>query len=166
MLLNICTSGPYHCWLNKFEGGKYLFKKDGTFLVLAGHFSEDSLKNGHEHVIFFEKVKLLHRRTFNQSFYFFPLFPLPSDASCFYDFLIFMLWVQSGNFNCTATVKNILVQSMVKENITFPVLLSNKNFPKWGHVFVNTDSGDYFFLSLQKDFNLICRVSSPTLSIW
>ena len=37
---------------------------------------------------------------------------------------------------------------------------------KWGHVFVNTDLGDYFFLSLQKDFNLICRVSSQTLSIW
>ncbi|KAL5562090.1 hypothetical protein UlMin_031837 [Ulmus minor] len=100
--------GPYHCWLNKFEGGKDLFKKDGTFLVLAGHFSEDSLKNGHEHVIFFEKVKLLQRR-----------FPH-----------LHVMGFQSGSFNCTAADRSNLVQSMVKENITFPVLLSNKNFPE------------------------------------
>lgn len=54
--------GPYHCWFNKFEGTKNLFKKDGIFLLLSGHFFGSSLSNGLETVILIEKIKLLQQR--------------------------------------------------------------------------------------------------------
>ncbi|XP_024030080.1 uncharacterized protein LOC21398315 [Morus notabilis] len=99
-------AGPYHCWFNKFEGTKNLFKKDGIFLVLSGHFLGSSLSNGLETVILIEKIKLLQQR-----------FPQ-----------LHIMGFQSGGSACSAADRSNLIQLIMKENITFPILLSNKNF--------------------------------------
>ncbi|PON60790.1 Six-bladed beta-propeller [Trema orientale] len=103
--------GPNHCWLNKSEGTNNFSKRNGTFLVIAGQFSESSLTNSFETVIFFEKVKLLQQR-----------FPQ-----------LHIIGFQSGSLICSAAKRSNLVQLIVKENITFPILLSNKNFSEVGN---------------------------------
>ncbi|KAF4370276.1 hypothetical protein G4B88_012960, partial [Cannabis sativa] len=103
--------GASHCWLNKLEGSNNVFKKNGNFLVLAGQFSESSFTNEFEAVTFFEKVKLLQQR-----------FPQLHNIG-----------FQSGSLICSAAGRSNLVQLIVKENIFFPILLSNKNFPEVGN---------------------------------
>ncbi|KAF4383060.1 hypothetical protein F8388_009091 [Cannabis sativa] len=103
--------GTSHCWLNKLEGSNNVFKKNGNFLVLAGQFSESSFTNEFEAVTFFEKVKLLQQR-----------FPQ-----------LHIIGFQSGSLICSAAGRSSLVQLIVKENIFFPILLSNKNFPEVGN---------------------------------
>ncbi|KAM1137557.1 hypothetical protein ACFX14_035443 [Malus domestica] len=83
--LNV-LEGPCHCRLNRSKGGKDSFKKDGTFLVLAGRFLETS-------------------------------------------FLSSTLWAfLSGGSIHSAADRSHLIQYILKEYITFPIILSNKNF--------------------------------------
>ncbi|XP_057965996.1 uncharacterized protein LOC131156378 isoform X2 [Malania oleifera] len=91
--------GPYHFWLNKVYEGHMFCKKDGFFLVLAGVFQEESL-------IMLEKVKLLQQR-----------YPL-----------LHVIGFQSGSSISSTANKTRLIQLISKEYITFPILLSNKNF--------------------------------------
>ncbi|PPR94288.1 hypothetical protein GOBAR_AA26393 [Gossypium barbadense] len=54
--------GPNHCWLNKVDENKEFLKKDGTLLVVAGRFFQNSEKVGCNPAVIFEKVKLLQQR--------------------------------------------------------------------------------------------------------
>ncbi|XP_059626157.1 uncharacterized protein LOC132269124 isoform X2 [Cornus florida] len=98
--------GPYHCWLNKTKDSKELSRIDGVFLVLAGAFLEDSLKSDRDPVIMFEKVKSLQQR-------------YPS---------LHVMGFQSGSSILSDAVHSRLLQITMMEYITFPILLSNKNF--------------------------------------
>ncbi|KAF5202071.1 Nhl domain-containing protein [Thalictrum thalictroides] len=97
---------PNHCWLNKFEESNRPFTRDGAFLVLAGVFHGDSLVLGSDHVHMFEMVKYLQHR-----------YP----QLCVF------------GFQCDSSISSVssqthIVQTIMKEYLTFPILLSNKNF--------------------------------------
>ncbi|KAK8701965.1 hypothetical protein V6N13_020339 [Hibiscus sabdariffa] len=98
-------SGPNHFWLNKVDENKDFFKKDCTILVVAGRLFE---KVGPHPGVIFEKVKLLQQR-------------FPS---------IKVIGFQDRCSVCSADDQSQLIQLIMEEYITFPVLLSNKNFPK------------------------------------
>ncbi|KAF9612278.1 hypothetical protein IFM89_038848 [Coptis chinensis] len=113
--------GPNHCWLNKLEESKMHFGKDNLFLVLAGAFPRDSLGLGSNHILLFERVKYLQRR-----------YP----QLCVFGF-------QCDTSNCSISSQTHIVHAIMKEYLTFPILLTNKNFP------VIKDEGCYL---LFKDF--------------
>uniref|UniRef100_A0A2C9V104 Uncharacterized protein n=1 Tax=Manihot esculenta TaxID=3983 RepID=A0A2C9V104_MANES len=93
--------GPDHCWLNRVEGDEDHFKKDGIFLALAGQFFENS------HIVsMIEKMKLLQQK-----------YP----ELC-------VLGFHSGNSIGNAAVQTCFIELIMQEYITFPILLSNKNF--------------------------------------
>ncbi|KAJ4956279.1 hypothetical protein NE237_013062 [Protea cynaroides] len=96
--------GPYHCWFNKCEGRKE-FDRDGVFLVLAGAFPENSLSLDTDSAIMFERVKLLQQR--------------------YKELHIFGF--QSCSSICSSATQARLFQTVMKEYITFPILLSSKN---------------------------------------
>ncbi|GMI66387.1 embryo defective 1974 [Hibiscus trionum] len=96
--------GPNHFWLNRVDESKD-FLKDGTILVVAGRFFE---KTGRHPGVIFEKVKLLQQR-------------FPS---------IKVIGFQDRSSVCSADDQSQLIQLTMEEYITFPVLLSNKNFSK------------------------------------
>ncbi|XVF57704.1 hypothetical protein PTKIN_Ptkin07bG0003400 [Pterospermum kingtungense] len=95
--------GPHHFWLNRVDGSKDFLKKDGTFLVVAGRFFE---KVGCNPVVIFEKVKLLQQR-------------FPS---------LHVIGFQDCSTICSSNDRSQLIQVIMKEYITFPILLSNKKF--------------------------------------
>ncbi|XP_060965054.1 uncharacterized protein LOC133034057 [Cannabis sativa] len=145
--LFILHSGASHCWLNKLEGSNNVFKKNGNYLVLAGQFSESSFTNEFEAVTFFEKVKLLQQR-----------FPQ-----------LHIISFQSGSLICSAAGRSNLVQLIVKENIFFPILLSNKNFPEVGngvcHILFKHFKNPIFYH--EKDLNLeVLSKGKHTLRVW
>ncbi|XP_043721954.1 uncharacterized protein LOC122669282 isoform X3 [Telopea speciosissima] len=98
------STGPYHCWLNKCEGKKE-FDRDGVFLVLVDAFLEDSLLLDTDRAIMFERVKLLQQR--------------------YKELHIFGF--QSCSSICSSATQARLFQTIMKEYITFPILLSSKN---------------------------------------
>lgn len=98
--------GPCHCWLNRSKGNKDFFRRDRTFLVLAGR-CETSLTTC-ESVIMLEKVKSLQQR---------------------YPQLHVMGFLSGSSFS-TAADRSHLIQYVVKEYVTFPILLSNRTFPE------------------------------------
>lgn len=98
--------GPSHCWLNKVEESKNFSKRDRIFLVLAGVFCEDSLMLGFDSVVMFEKLKSLQQR-----------YPL-----------LHVMGFLSGCSSFSGADKSHLLQIIMKEYITFPILLSNKDF--------------------------------------
>ncbi|XP_013638337.1 PREDICTED: uncharacterized protein LOC106343617 [Brassica oleracea var. oleracea] len=94
--------GPSHHWLNRDTENKQLFKDKGTYVVLVG-----DLLNG-DPSCFFEKLKLLQQR---------------SPGVCF----------MGIHFSDQARItddRTALAELIVKEYLTFPVLLSEKEFPK------------------------------------
>ncbi|XP_022771430.1 uncharacterized protein LOC111314388 isoform X2 [Durio zibethinus] len=95
--------GPHHFWLNRVAENKDSLKKDGTFLVVAGRFFENV---GCDPVVIFEKVKLLQLRF---------------SSLCVIGF-------QDCSSICSADDRSQLIQLIMKEYITFPILLSTKNF--------------------------------------
>ncbi|KHG18799.1 NHL repeat-containing protein 2 [Gossypium arboreum] len=101
-------SGPNHCWLNKVDENKEFLKKDGTLLVVAGRFFQNSEKVGCNPAVIFEKVKLLQQR-------------FPS---------IQVIGFQDCSSVCSADDRSQLIQLIMEEYISFPVLFSNKNFSK------------------------------------
>ncbi|PIA61634.1 hypothetical protein AQUCO_00300866v1 [Aquilegia coerulea] len=82
------------------------FMKDGAFLVLAGVFLEDSSLLGSDHVQMFEMVKYLQHR-----------YP----QLCVFGF-------QCDDSMSSVSSQTHIVQTIMKEYLTFPILLSNKNF--------------------------------------
>ncbi|EOA29702.1 hypothetical protein CARUB_v10016474mg [Capsella rubella] len=96
--------GPSHHWLNRDIENKQLFKDKGTYVVLAGN-----LLNGRtDPTEFFEKLKLLQQR---------------SPGVCF----------MGIHFSDQARVtddRTALAELIVNEYLTFPVLLSEKEFSK------------------------------------
>ncbi|KAL4643971.1 hypothetical protein ACB092_02G130100 [Castanea dentata] len=98
--------GPYHCWLN-FGESKDSFKRVGTFLVVAGQFLENSIIDLNS-LSMLLKVKSLQQR-----------FPQ-----------LHIMGLQCGSSVCSPIDQSHLVQLIMKEYITFPILLSNKTFPE------------------------------------
>ncbi|KAI5679987.1 hypothetical protein M9H77_01214 [Catharanthus roseus] len=98
--------GPSHRWLNKVEVPKCFFRKDGIFLVLAGQFVGDASVAGCNLTTVSEKVKLLQRR-------------YPS---------LQVMGFQYSPAQSSDAVSTDLIQKIMVEYITFPVLLSNKYF--------------------------------------
>ncbi|XVF32224.1 hypothetical protein REPUB_Repub17cG0062800 [Reevesia pubescens] len=98
--------GPHHLWLNRVGENKDSLKKDGTFLIVSGRFFENSEKAGSDPVVIFEKVKLLLQR-------------FPS---------LHVIGFQDCSSVSSADDRSQLIQLIMKEYITFPILLSNKNF--------------------------------------
>nr|XP_017251030.1 PREDICTED: uncharacterized protein LOC108221678 [Daucus carota subsp. sativus] len=99
------VEGPSHHWLNKSEDSKEILKRDGVFLVLAGAFLEEP---SNESVIMIKNVKALHQR--------YPTVHVMGFQSC------------KSIFSDAFIVP--LLQSMMREFITFPILLSTNNFPE------------------------------------
>ncbi|XP_026455238.1 uncharacterized protein LOC113356345 isoform X1 [Papaver somniferum] len=100
--------GADYCWLNKPEESKQPFDRNGTFLVLVDAFTSDSLMFGSEHTSMFETVKLLQRR---------------HPELCIFGF-------QSLSSDRYVSARACIVHTIMKEYITFPILLSNKTFPE------------------------------------
>ncbi|KAA8550640.1 hypothetical protein F0562_002324 [Nyssa sinensis] len=98
--------GPCHRWFNKTEDSRDFYKRDGVFLVLGGAFLGDSLESGRDPNVMFEKVKLLQQR-----------YPM-----------LHVMGFQFSSSICSDAVYTCLLQIILKEYITFPILLSNKNF--------------------------------------
>ncbi|CAI0498732.1 unnamed protein product [Linum tenue] len=94
-------AGPNHVWLNVYEGDKPFLKRNGTFLILAGQFFQDS-----EIIAMLEKVKLLQQR-FSE---------------------LCVLGLHTGSSASFAADRDHVIDLIMKEYITFPILLSNKNF--------------------------------------
>lgn len=95
--------GSHHFWLNRVDVSKDSLKKGGTFLVGAGRFFE---KVGCNSVVIFEKVKLLQQR-------------FPS---------LHVIGFQDCSSICSTDDQSQLIRVIMKEYITFPILLSNKKF--------------------------------------
>ncbi|KAK9145987.1 hypothetical protein Sjap_005890 [Stephania japonica] len=99
------AEGPHHCWLNKLVDVKEHFNREGTFLVIAEAFLQNPLTSECENAHMLEKVKLLQRR---------------------YPWL-HIFGFQSGSSICSAASQSVVVQTIMKEYITFPILLSNRS---------------------------------------
>nr|XP_027093647.1 uncharacterized protein LOC113714044 isoform X2 [Coffea arabica] len=95
-------------WLNKHEGCKSFFKKDGIFLIVAGEDIGDFVLSGCNPLSMFEKVKSLQQR---------------------YPSLQVMGFQYSPSISLNAVPTNLLWRIMA-EYILFPVLLSNKCYPQ------------------------------------
>ncbi|EEF41258.1 catalytic, putative [Ricinus communis] len=94
--------GPNHCWLNKVDHrDKDCLNKDGIFLLIAGQ-----LINNSQIVFMIEKIKSIQQR-----------FP----QLCIVGF-------HCGSSIGSADDRTRLVELIMKEFLTFPVLLSSKNF--------------------------------------
>ncbi|KAE8692169.1 putative Clavata3/esr-related 41 [Hibiscus syriacus] len=100
--------GPNHFWLNKDDGNKEFLKKGGTILVVAGRLFENSEILGRHSGVILEKVKLLQQR-------------FPS---------IEVIGFQDRISVCSTGDQSQFIQLIMEEYITFPVLLTNKNFSK------------------------------------
>lgn len=98
--------GPSHRWLNKIEVSQCFLKKDGIFLILAGKLFGDALVPGSNSTTMIENVKLLQQR---------------------YPSLQIMGFQYSQSISSDA-VSTDLINKIMIDYITFPVLLSNKYF--------------------------------------
>ncbi|KAH7864290.1 hypothetical protein Vadar_027896 [Vaccinium darrowii] len=98
--------GPCHCWMNKVEDVKDFHRRNGVFLVLFGAFLEEPLVPGSNSAVMFEKVKSLQQR-----------YPT-----------LYVMGFQSSSSIFSDAVRALAVQITMKHYITFPILLSNKNF--------------------------------------
>ncbi|KAG9446913.1 hypothetical protein H6P81_013041 [Aristolochia fimbriata] len=96
--------GPCHCWLNKIS--EKPFRKDGIFLVVTGIFLHKQV--GSNPTVNFDRIKFLKQR-----------FPELNIFGFQYSSSI-------GSTDIQAQV----LQTIMEEFITFPILLSNKGFPE------------------------------------
>ncbi|GER55104.1 NHL domain-containing protein [Striga asiatica] len=96
--------GPYWCWLNSYSSSKNLFKEEQVFLVLLGKYDDGSLGAKQNTIKMFEIAKALHQR---------------------YSFLQVVV-VQHGKSMCLNNASKHFLQRIIKEYVTFPILLFNK----------------------------------------
>ncbi|XP_058101541.1 uncharacterized protein LOC131245837 isoform X2 [Magnolia sinica] len=100
------VEGPHHRWLNRTVESQGSFSRDGIFLVVVGGFLEDPIMFGCDRIIMFERVKLLQQR---------------------YPSLHVFGFQSSSSVSCVAAQTRV-IQTVMKEYITFPILFSNKDF--------------------------------------
>ncbi|CAL5388002.1 unnamed protein product [Camellia sinensis] len=126
--------GPYHCWLNKVEDSKHFCRRNGVFLVLVGAFLEEPLIPGSSRVVMSEKVKSLQQR-----------YPA-----------LHVMGFQSSSLILSDAVRTCLIQIIMKDYITFPILLSNKNFKEMtdGTCFILCKGFKSSFLYYERDVDL------------
>ncbi|KAF5954656.1 hypothetical protein HYC85_007512 [Camellia sinensis] len=126
--------GPYHCWLNKVEDSKHFCRRNGVFLVLVGAFLEEPLIPGSSRVVMSEKVKSLQQR-----------YPT-----------LHVMGFQSSSLILSDAVRTCLIQIIMKDYITFPILLSNKNFKEMtdGTCFILCKGFKSSFLYYERDVDL------------
>ncbi|KAI8012820.1 hypothetical protein LOK49_LG05G01753 [Camellia lanceoleosa] len=126
--------GPYHCWLNKVEDSKDFCRRNGVFLVLVGAFLEEPLIPGGSRVVISEKVKSLQQR-----------YPT-----------LHVMGFQSSSLILSDAVRTCLIQIIMKDYITFPILLSNKNFKEMtdGACFILFKGFKSPFLYYERDVDL------------
>ncbi|XP_040994310.1 uncharacterized protein LOC121240843 isoform X2 [Juglans microcarpa x Juglans regia] len=103
--------GPYHCWLNTFRENKDSFKRGAALLVFAGQFLDGSI-NGSNSSWMLEQAKSLQQR-----------FPQ-----------LHIMGFQCGSSVFSSVDRSHVVQLIMNEYITFPILLSNKMFPEVANV--------------------------------
>lgn len=100
--------GPSHRWVNMNQNGQPI-NQDGIFLVLVNaYFGDSTWISSRERTIMFEKVKLLQHR-----------FPKLN---------IFAL--QCGNSVKSSAALALIFRTVMEEYVTFPILISDKNFQK------------------------------------
>lgn len=102
------AEGPCHCWLNRSEGSKEVWKKDGPILLLAEAFLEHHRGSQVDRSSMIEKVKLLQQR---------------------YPWL-HVYGVQSSSSIGSAADLNHLMHVILEEYISFPILYCSKTFPE------------------------------------
>ncbi|KAL7246942.1 hypothetical protein ACSBR2_001953 [Camellia fascicularis] len=126
--------GPYHCWLNKVEDSKDFCRRNGVFLFLVGAFLEEPLIPGSSRVVLSEKVKSLQQR-----------YPT-----------LHVMGFQSSRLILSDAVRTCLIQIIMKDYITFPILLSNKNFKEMtdGACFILFKGFKSPFLYYERDVDL------------
>eukprot|EP01018_Ginkgo_biloba_P016330 Gb_38197 [translate_table: standard] len=107
-LVIITCSGPFHRWLNKVDDRKESWDKDGIILAVVNVFLRNDLVSRHEHSLLIQKLKLIQQR-----------FP---------NLQIFGIQYASS-LGCLGDITEIN-KFILKEYITFPVLLSTKDFSK------------------------------------
>ncbi|XP_074317246.1 uncharacterized protein LOC141653394 isoform X2 [Silene latifolia] len=103
-----CAEGPYHCWINRFEGGSEFLQKDRAYLLLAESFLDDPPGSRGDRIVMLQKVKLLQQR-----------YP----------------WLHVFGFQSCSSIssevdRSLLMDEIMDEYITFPILLCSKNFPE------------------------------------
>ncbi|GMH25872.1 hypothetical protein Nepgr_027715 [Nepenthes gracilis] len=103
--------GCHHCWLNRAAESKDFFRKDGVCLVLAVTSVDVPPALGCEPLVMLEKAKFLQQR---------------------YPWLHVFAF-KSSSLSCFTTNQNDLLNVIMKEYITFPILLSNRTFPEIGN---------------------------------
>ncbi|XP_022159642.1 uncharacterized protein LOC111025991 isoform X2 [Momordica charantia] len=96
------SEGPNHRWLNTYDGNKGLSEKDGIFLILADQFLAMASS---ESVFLVENVKFLQHR-----------FPQ-----------LHVIGFQCSS-SLSAAEKTDMIQFIMKEYVSFPILLSKKDF--------------------------------------
>uniref|UniRef100_A0A1D1YEQ4 Putative ATP synthase subunit, mitochondrial n=1 Tax=Anthurium amnicola TaxID=1678845 RepID=A0A1D1YEQ4_9ARAE len=105
--------GPNYCWLNKEDKNMAQLNKGGSYLVLVGVFFEDAVLNcRRERIVMFERVKLLQQR-------------YPS---------LQVFGFQSSSPAFSLTTRSRIVKTIMEEYISFPVLLSEKEFLEMSNV--------------------------------
>ncbi|CAH9135975.1 unnamed protein product [Cuscuta epithymum] len=100
--------GPSHIWLNGILSQKNILKKEGITLVLVAEFFRGSSLTQHELFVMLNKVKFLQQR---------------------YPFIQVMGYQYTTSALLSKDDYTHLLQRVMKEYISFPILLSNKNFP-------------------------------------
>ncbi|CAK9323623.1 unnamed protein product [Citrullus colocynthis] len=96
------SEGPNHYWLNTSNGNKGTSEKDGIYLILADQFLEMTSSDS---VVLVENVKFLQQR-----------FPQ-----------LHVIGFQCSS-NLSADEKSDMMQFLMREYISFPILLSNNIF--------------------------------------
>ncbi|PSR94920.1 NHL repeat-containing protein [Actinidia chinensis var. chinensis] len=126
--------GPYHCWVNKIEDSKDFCRTNGVFLVLVGAFFDEPSISASSPVVMFEKVKALQQR-----------YPT-----------LTVMGFQSSSSIFSDAVRTRFVQIATKDYITFPILLSNKNFTEMtdGACFVVFKGFESPFLYYERDVDI------------
>uniref|UniRef100_A0A9I9E1N7 NHL domain-containing protein n=1 Tax=Cucumis melo TaxID=3656 RepID=A0A9I9E1N7_CUCME len=126
------SEGPNHYWLNTSNGNKGIFEEDGMYLILANQFLEMTSSDSIDLV---ENVKFLQQR-----------FP----------------HLHVIGFQCYSTLsvaeKSAMIQFIMREYISFPILLSNKIFEVAGCCIISKDlSNPLLVCERDMDLSILCK---------
>ncbi|KAG1338013.1 hypothetical protein COCNU_04G003190 [Cocos nucifera] len=132
--------GPDHCWLNNVDGGIKSFNQDGIFLVLVNATLDYSLPRSHHECTFpIERVKLLQQR-----------YPKLN---------VFAL--QCGSSVDSINTHTELIQTIMEEYITYPVLISEKNFAMMTngacYLLFEGSTNRLFHIKLDEEFGTLAK---------
>lgn len=102
------VEGPFHRWVNISDKSKEFLNKDGAILLVAGAFLDDPPGSQADRIHLIEKMKLLQQR--------YPWLQVFGFQSC--------------SSICSTTDHAHLINVIMEEYITFPILLCSKIFPE------------------------------------